>query len=140
MKNIYEIFEEFEKAPSKKEKIEVLRKNNNYALRNVLQGTYNPNVQFIFEKIPKYTPSDAPVGLGYSSIHQELSRAYLFEKDNPKVDPNLTQQRKEQILIQILEMLEKKEADIYANMILKKQKVKGLDYKIVKEAFPDIVP
>ena len=55
------------------------------------------------------------------------------------MSPNLTPQRKEQILIQILEALEKREAEIYMNMLLKKQVVKGLDSKIVKEAFPDLL-
>ena len=137
-KNVYEIFDEFEQAKTKKDKIDVLRRNVNYALRNVLQGTFNPNIQFIFEKIPNYKVSDAPVGLGYSTIHQELGRVYLFEKNNPKVSPQLTQKRKEEILIQVLESLEAREAEVYANMIMKKQNVKGLDKKIVKEAFPEI--
>jgi hypothetical protein len=137
-KNVYEIFDEFEKAKTKKDKIDVLRKNANYALRNVLQGTFNPNIQFIFDKIPTYKVSDAPVGLGYSTIHQELGRVYLFEKNSPKVSPQLTSKRKEEILIQVLESLEAREAEVYANMIMKKQKVKGLDKKIVKEAFPEL--
>jgi hypothetical protein len=139
MKNISEIFDEFEKAETKQEKITILRNNSNYALRNVLQGTYNSNIQFVFDRIPDYKASDAPPGLGYSSIHQELGRVYLFEKNSPKVSPQLTEDRKRQLLIQILESLEAREAEIYANMILKKQKVKGLDKKIVQEAFPDLV-
>ena len=139
-KNIYEVFELFESAPTKKEKIEVLQKHASYALRNLLKGTYDPNIQFVIENVPYYSPSDSPPGLSYSSIHNEISRAYLFQKNHPKVDPNLTQQRKEQLLIQILETLEKKDAEIFVNMILKKQKVKGLSPSIVKEAFPDLIP
>ena len=101
MKNIYEIFEEFEKAPAKKDKIEVLRRNGNYALKSVLKGTFDPNINFFTDKVPYYKPSDAPPGLGYTSIHQELGRVYLFESNNPRVAPNLTDKRKEQILIQI---------------------------------------
>ena len=137
-KNVYEIFDEFDKAKTRKDKIEILRKNNTYALRNILQGTFNPNIQFIFEQMPKYKASDAPAGLGYSSIHQELGRVYLFEKNNNRVSPQLSQKRKEQILIQALESLESREAEVFANMLLKKQNVKGLDKKIVKEAFPDL--
>lgn len=139
MKLISEIFDEFEKASTKEEKIKVLRNNNNYALRNVLQGTFNPNIQFIFENIPKYKASDAPAGLGYSSIHQELSRVYLFEKNNPKVSPQLTEKRKQELLIQILESLEAREAEVFANMILKKQNVKGLNKELVQEVFPDLI-
>lgn len=139
MKNLYEVFAEFENAPTKADKINVLRQNGGWALRNVLKGTYDPNIQFIFEQVPYYQPSDAPPGLGYSSIHKELDRAYIFETNNPKVDPNLSFKRKEQILIQILELLEAKESEIFMNMLLKKQKVKGLTRAIVKEAFPDLL-
>jgi hypothetical protein len=139
-KSIYEIFEEVEKAPTKKEKIEVLRKNRNYALRSVLKGSFDPNVEFVIERVPYYNPSDSPPGLGYTGLHQEIDRVYLFEKNNPKVDPNLSQDRKEKILIQMLEAMEKREAEILMNMLLKKQKVKGLTYNLVKEAFPDILP
>jgi len=139
MKNIYEIFDEYEKAATKQERINVLRQNSNYALKSVLKGTYNPNVQFVIDRIPLYKPSDAPPGLGYTSIHQELGRAYLFEANNPRVAPSLSQKRKEQLLIQILESLEKREAEVFMNMLLKKQKVKNLNAEIVKEAFPDLL-
>lgn len=139
MKNIHEVFTEFEHAKTTKEKVEVLQKNDSYALKNVLEGTYSPNVKFCFKKIPDYKPSDAPIGLGYTSIHQELGRAYLFQENNPKVNPNLTHKRKEEILIQILESLEAKEAKIYADMLMKKQHVKGLTLSVVKQAFPDLI-
>lgn len=139
MKNIYEVFHDFENAKTKEEKVNVLRSNSGWALKNILKGTFDPNVQFIFERVPYYKPSDSPPGLGYTSIHQELGRVYLFEKNSPKVDANLSHSRKEQILIQILEALEAKEAEIFMNMILKKQKVKGLNATIVKEAFPGLI-
>jgi hypothetical protein len=139
MKNVYEIFEEVSKTNSKNEKMQILRNNATYALKNVLKGTFDPNISFVFDKIPEYKPSDAPPGLGYSSIHQELGRVYLFEKNSPKVSPSLTMKRKEEILIQMLESLEKREAEVFANMLLKKQRVKGLTYNLVKETFPDLL-
>lgn len=140
MKMIYEVFDEFVSAPTKQDKINVLRKNDTFALRNLLIGTYNPNVQFVIEKAPQYKPSDVPPGLGYTTIHQELGRVYLFEKNNPKVNHNLSQDRKEQLLIGMLEALEKREAEVFLNMILKKQNVPGLNKKIVNEAFPGLIP
>ena len=138
MKNIYEIFDEYEKASTKEERLQVLKRNGNYALRSVLKGTYDPNIQFNIEKVPLYKPSDAPPGLGYTSIHQELGRIYLFTTNDPRTSINLTLKRKEQLLIQILEALEKREAEVFMNMLLKKQKVKNLNASIVKEAFPDL--
>jgi hypothetical protein len=139
-RNVYEIFDDFTKANTRDEKIAVLRKNECYALRNVLQGTFDSRISFTVEKVPNYKPSDAPPGMGYSTIHQELSRVYLFESNNPKVSSNLSEKRKEEILIQILEVLEKREAEIFMNMLMKKQKVPGLTEKIVREAFPNLLP
>lgn len=139
MKNIYEIFTEFENAENLEDKILVLRYNASYALKNVLRGTFDPNIRFTIKEIPEYKKSDSPPGMGYSSIHHELGRVYLFEENNPKVDPNLSVERKRQILIQILESLEAKEAEVFANMLLKKQDVKGLTYMVVREAFPDLI-
>ena len=138
-KNVHEIFEEFEQASSRKDKIAVLQKNDSYALRQVLKGSFDPKIEFIIEKVPYYSPSDAPIGLGYTTISQELKRVYLFQKDNPKRDPNLSKERVEVILIQMLENLEAKEAVVFMNMLLKKQKVKGLTDKIVQEAFPGLI-
>lgn len=140
MKNVYEVFDELAQRTTKEDRLAVLRFNASYALKNVLKGTFDPNIQFVFEQAPEYKASDAPPGLGYTSIHQELGRAYLFEKGNPKVSPTLSQKRKEQILIQILESLEGREAEVFLGMLLKKQKVKGLNYALVKEAFPDLLP
>lgn len=138
MKNLYEIFDEVVNAEDRNTKIMILRNNGNYALRSVLKGIYNPAVQFTVERVPYYKPSDAPAGLGYTSIHQELGRAYLFEKNHPRVPPNLSEARKEQILIQILEALEKREAEIFMSMLLKKP-IKGIDTQMVSDAFPDIM-
>ena len=139
MKNVYEIFTEFEKASTRDEKINVLRSNDGWALRNILKGSFDPNIKFVINKVPYYKPSDSPPGMSYSSIHKELDRVYLFEENNPRVSPNLSFKRKEEILIQILEVLEAKESEIFMNMLLKKQKVKGLTPAIVKEAFPDLL-
>lgn len=140
MKNIYEIFAEFEKSETHHDRLCVLRFNGDYALKSVLKGTFDPNVQFDIDQVPYYKPGDSPPGLSYSSIHQELGRSYIFETNNPRTAPGLTKARKIQILTQILEMLEAREAEVYMNMLLKKQKVKGLTYEIVKEAFPDLLP
>lgn len=140
MKNVYEVFNEVAAAKNDADKINILRFNSNLAVREVLRGTFHPDIQFVFETLPVYKPSNAPPGLGYSSLMQEMKRAYIFVKNGSNVDPNLTLKRKEQILVQILEALEAQEAKVFLNMLKKKQEVKGLTYKVVKEAFPDLIP
>lgn len=138
MKNIYEIFDDYEKAETKQDRIDVLKRNDCFALRQVLKGSFSPDVEFIIDRVPYYKPSDAPAGLGYTSINLEMHRVYLFQKDHPKANPDLTPDRREKILIQMLEAMEAREAQIFMNMLLKKQNIKGLNAKIVQEAFPDL--
>lgn len=140
MKNIYEIFQEFEKAPTRQEKIEVLRKNSERGqLKPILQGAFHPDIQFVFKEPLTYKKSDAPIGLGYSNLDSEMKRIYLFVEGSKRVEPSLTLERKKQIAIQILEALEGKESDVFMNMMLKDLKVKGLTAKIVEEAFPGLI-
>ena len=47
-KNIYEVFNEFKAVKGRKEKVEVLLKNDTFALRNVLLGTFHPDIEFVF--------------------------------------------------------------------------------------------
>ena len=139
MKNVYEIFEEFEKAETRKDKIAVLHKNNSMILRNVLQGAFHPAIKFVFKKPVEYKSSDSPPGMAYANLDTEFRRVYLFVEGAKSVDPNLSMQRREHILIQILETLEAREAKVFMNMILKDLKVKGLTSKIVEEAFPGLI-
>ena len=138
-KNMYEVFEEFEKAPTKEAKINVLRADNRQVLKNLLQGAFHPAIKYVFKEPIEYKSSDAPPGMGYTSLDSEFRRVYIFVEGSDKVAPTLTFERKKQILIQILESLEAKEATVFMNMILKDLKVKGLTPKIVEEAFPGLL-
>lgn len=140
MKNMYELFDEFVKAPDKESKIAVLRRDNRLVLKNVLQGAFHPAIQYVIKEAVPYKVSDSPPGMGYTSIEGEMKRIYLFVEGSQKVDPNLTLQRKKVILAQMLEAMEKREAEVFMGMILKDLKVKGLTYKIVQEAFPGLLP
>lgn len=138
-KNVYEMFDEFIKAPTREEKIKALRNNNGLPLQLVLKHTFDPTIEFDIISA-NYKPSDAPPGMGYSNIVHAFDRLYLFIKNNPRIDPNLTVERKRQILAQILESLEAEEAKVFLGVLNKKQDVPDLDYAIVKEAYPNLIP
>ena len=139
-KNIYEVFEEFQKAKTKAERIECLQKNNSYALRSVLVGTYHPEVQFDVD-IPQYKcEPELPPGMSYSNMTNEVNRAYLFQKNHEKRPAGLTPRRQQELLVQLLESLEQKEADVYANMLRKDQKIKHLTPALINEAFNGLLP
>lgn len=139
-KNIYEVFNEFGYAPSKDARIGVLQSNDSWALRNVLMGAMHPNVKYAIKKIPEWKKVDVPVGLSYNHMTDALSKVYLFMEGNPKTPPALTDKRRNELLVQLLESLEPKEAEIYAAMIMKDLKVPYLTPKLVNEAFKGLLP
>ena len=139
-KNIYEIFNDFKEATTKKDRIDALRKNDSWALRNVLQGAFDKRVKFSVTKIPEYNTEDVPPGMSYNHMTDALSKVYLFMENNPRTPPALTDKRKDELLVQLLESLEPKEADVYIAMMLKDLKVPYLTAKLVNEAFKGLLP
>lgn len=134
---VYEIFEAFEKAPTRKEKIEVLKKFGNPKLRMFLNFAFNPDIVFDVE-IPEYKPSVDPAGLNMTYIDTEIERTYRFIVGHPKRPATLTPQKQKQLLTILLETLHAGEADFYVRMMKKDLKVKFLTKKLVKEVFPDM--
>lgn len=137
-KNIHEVFEELDAAPHEDAAKAILLYNMTAGLRGVLRANFHPGIKFAIDEIPTYQESDAPIGLGQTTIHKEIFRVYLFEENSARVDPNLTLERKKQILINILEALEAKEAKIFADMLMKRIQVKHLSKELIEEVFPDM--
>jgi hypothetical protein len=138
--NIYEVLQLVENAITVREKKEVLQKYDTPILRTILQGTFHPDIQFVIKgKIP-YNKSDAPPGMAYSNMTSAIDKIYIFTEGSKRVNPTLPLHRKEQILMQILESLESREAEVYMGMIQKKLDFKGLNAKLVREAFPGLIP
>lgn len=140
LKNIYEVFEDFKAVKTKSERIDVLRRNKNFALMSVLQGAFSPNIKFSVKEIPNYKSEDVPVGMSYNHINDALGRVYLFVEGHPRCPPTLTDSRKIELLIQILESLEPKEAEVFVNMMKKDLKVPYLTQALVNEAFEGLLP
>ena len=52
MKNIYEIFDEFEMAESKKERMAIIGSNLSQTLVDVLKFKFHPDYNFLVDEIP----------------------------------------------------------------------------------------
>lgn len=139
-KNVYEILSEMVNMPTRQDKINVLRFNRSYELDCVLRGTFHPGIHYLIDKIPPYKAEEIPKGMAYGSIHEQMNRIYLFERGNPKRPVDLTNKRMYELLTQMLESLEPKEAKILAGMLLKNLNIPGLDSALVREALPDLIP
>jgi len=136
--NMYEIFDLVANENGVNARKEILKKNESDTLKNVLQGAFHPGIKFIFPRVPEYTPSDDPPGMAYVNIDEVLQRIYLFVEGSTKASPNLTQDKREKILIEMLEGMEAREAEVVLNMMQKDLKVKYLTKNLVDEVFPGL--
>jgi hypothetical protein len=128
------VMEDFTKAKTKAEKIAVLRSNESWALKDILKGSLDPKVKWhLPEGAPPYQPSSHSEPM--ASILRENTKFRYFVKNN---NINISQIKREQIFIGVLEAVHPKDAELVISMINKKSPVKGLTYKLVKEAFPDL--
>ncbi len=74
MKNIYEIFDEFEMASSKKEKLAVIEKNLSRTLIQVLELAFHPDYEWLINEMPnEYKIPDTLPGI--SSLFGDSSTA-----------------------------------------------------------------
>ena len=141
MKSIYEIFDEFEMVSSKKDRMAVIEKNLSTTLVQVLQLAFHPNHQWLITEMPDdyEVPTDVLPGLSGTQLSVELRKLYLFQKGHPNAE-KLTVEKRKDLLLQLLERLEPREAEVIIGILSKDLGVRGLDYKFVKEAFPDLLP
>lgn len=141
MKNIYEILDEIELASSKKDKIDVIGANLSPTLVQVFELAYHPQYQWLITDMPDdyKIPTNMLPGITASQLSAQLRKLYLFRKGEPTAE-KLTPQKRNELLLQILESLEPREAEVILGIFNKDLGVKGLNYKLVKEAFPNLLP
>lgn len=136
---ISEIFHRIDNAKNRKEKKEILEscKDNNI-FKFVLQGTFDPAIQWTVKKLPPYIPiTDRPLDLVDTSLFAAVPKCSMFVEGHARAEP-LGKKQSVNLLIQVLEVMHQDESKIFAGMLKKKLKVKGLTGKLVLEVFPDL--
>lgn len=134
-KLIHEIIVEAGKKRSKAEKVECLKQNESWALKDILRGTYDDAVQWLIpEGTPPYTPNkeeSTPSNL----IRQNTQFRYLVDSPDAR---NVLKAKRENIYIRLLESIHPLDAEIVINMVSKKA-IKGISKAIVQEAYPGLI-
>lgn len=135
---IAEILENASKLKSRKDKIEYLQKNQSVPLKMVLQYALDPNIEWILpEGAPPYKPNDLVDQ--ESVLYAEARRLKNWLRG---VNPNFEKQelRNQSQFINLLESIDPKDAKLLLAAKEKKIPYSGITYKLVKEAFPEILP
>ena len=133
---IHEILEKTSKAKTRKEKIEILQKNDSQALRDVLVGTYDSRVTWnLPEGTPPYEPSSASTPP--TNLLKRTSTFNEFVKGGP--GDNAPAFRRESTFIRLIESIHPKDAEVVLTMVSKKSLGKGITKKLAQEAFPGLI-
>lgn len=137
--NIYEIFDEFTSCSSNAERISCLQKHQKPYFLQFLKNAFDPLIQYYVKEFPKdYIEPDTVPGIRYAGIESEIKRSYLFQKGNATADI-LTEDKRNQLLIQLIESFEPREAEYFVKMLKKELNVPFLTLNLVKEAFPGLI-
>jgi hypothetical protein len=132
--SVSKVLDQINKLDKKEERIEALRVNGVPVLKNILKNMFDPNVKFLLpEGRPPFRPNrfDEP-----KALLQEAHKFYLFVEGG---NPNLKSVRREQLFIQILEVVNADDAELLLAMKDKKCPYKGITRAIVNEAFPGLL-
>ena len=123
---------DFEK---KQDKIDWLNRWDSAALRTVLKLAYDPRIKFLLpEGKPPFKINDLPDL--QSVLYNELRKMYLFLEGG---HPTLNQTRREYLFIQLLENLDKEDAELIATIKDKKLPYKGITKKFVEDVYPGLL-
>lgn len=121
-------------ARDKKTAKQFLINNAKPTVKLLLKYLLDKNVKFYRTDCPKFTPDDSLREAPISILEQELKRFYIFDANYT----NCTVQRKDQLLVQILEMLNQEEAELVCNLLQRKNPYKKITKNFVLEVFPEM--
>ena len=132
---ISEILKLVSEQKTTQEKVNVLQKWNTPVLQMILKYALDPSIKWALPKgDPPYKPSEFDDT--QSMLYQEARRLYLFLEGG---NPNLTNLKKEQLFIGLLESLDKDDAKLLLAVKEKKIPYKGINSKLVNTAFPGLL-
>ena len=129
-----EFLEKVGKQKRTQDKIDMIRANDTFALRVILQAVYDPNVKFALpEGSPPYKPNEL------------VDQHHVFHKDARLVQyfvqgfyTDLPQTKRETMFIEFLERLEPKDAELLLQAKDKKP-IKGITLHHITEALPGLI-
>lgn len=118
------------------DKIALLQQLATDPVKIILKYAFDPSIKFLLpDGAPPYKPCEF---LDQEArLYSEIRRLYLFIEGG---NPSLTKVKREFLFIQLLESIDKNDAELLIAVKDKKLPFKGLTASVVKKAFPDIIP
>ena len=134
-----EIFTIANNIEDKNMRAQFLRENGTRAIQELIRLNFDTDIKFLLpEGTPPYVFRGTPEGFP-TTLYPEVRKFYIFCEGG---GANIQQIKRESIFIQMLENIHPDEAKIVIAMKDKKlnELYDTITYKLVREAFPDLLP
>ena len=134
--SVAQVLEKTDKIKKKVDRIQWLRENDTKGLRTILQGCFDPRLEWLLPEgeVP-YTPN---TNRDLETIFQyECRKLYLFVKGG---NDNLRPGRREQLFVELLEGIDAGTAKVVASIKDRKMPFNSITPELVREAFPGLLP
>ena len=132
---LYEFLLKVSKLKKTQEKVDAIRYNDSIQLRIILQGAFDPSVEWLLPPgEPPYTPNDL------------VDQQHVLIKDIEKLRyfikgfyDNLNQTKREQMFVELLERVAPDDAKLLVAIKDKKMPFPGITIQHVKEGLPGLI-
>lgn len=133
---LYEFLLKVSKLKKTQEKVDAIKFNDSLPLRIILQGAFDPSVEWLLpEGEPPYKPNDL-VDQEHVLI-REIEKLRYFIKG---FYDNLNQTKREQMFVELLERVSPDDAKLLVAIKDKKMPFPGITVQHVKEGLPGLIP
>jgi hypothetical protein len=131
---IAEFLEKVGKLRHTQAKIDAIKANDSFVLRSILQGAFDPNVEWLLPPgKPPYTPNTL-----VDQEHVLINEARKLQYFVKGFHENLPQSKREQMFIELLERVAPKDAELLCSIKEKKLPFNGITVQHVQEGLPGI--
>ena len=135
MKTLYKILKECSEGKTPAERVSLLQQNGSGAVQIILKHAFDPAIKFLLPEGPApFKPAEVLDQEG--RLYSELRRLYLFVEGG---NPNITTIKREMLFIQLLESIDKDDAELLVSVKDKKLPFKSINEKLVRQAFPNLL-
>jgi len=130
---VAEIVKKLKSAKTKTERVTILKENDCAALRGIIRMNFDESLVLALpEGRPPFKTATVPDGFGKTTLKASATGWYVFIKE---LSPTIKQGKREALFIQLLESLDKTEAEI-----LLQAKERTLDLGLTKKAISEVFP
>ena len=136
MLNVHEVIDQVRKARTKEKKVELLKKHQSWALKDILRGTFDTSIEWNLPGgEPPWTPSEAHSAPG-NLLKEHKSFVYFVK--GLRESEKLTPVKRESMFIGLIEGIDPDDAKLVIGMI-NKDKPQGITRPVIEEAYPGLL-